>query len=161
MREIINDVWQALVQWKLFCPKIGGKRDSQRGLNHLNHLLGQRYEGDVVLVWKELQLEEDSARGQRHDDHLSVVLNCALIMPFEANSAWYDNQEHIFVGFKAKIHTYMHGIGKVSIPMDGKERYARRCHWAWINDLCWWPWRCTHACTQDIGILYYRIQDNG
>ena len=63
------------------------KRDSQRGLNHLNHLLGQRYEGDVVLVREELQLEEDGARGQRHDDHLSVVLYCALIMPFEANSA--------------------------------------------------------------------------
>ena len=48
------------------------ERDSQRGLNHLNHLLGQRYEGDVVLVRKELQLEEDGACCQRHDDHLEL-----------------------------------------------------------------------------------------
>ena len=48
------------------------KRDSQRGLNHLNHLLGQRDEGDVVLVREELQLEEDGARCQRHDDHLEI-----------------------------------------------------------------------------------------
>ena len=38
-----------------------------------HHLLSQRYEGVVVHIREELQLEEDGARGQGQDDHLYVI----------------------------------------------------------------------------------------